>query len=85
MGTMTIRGLDDLTTKTLKERAKKEGTSINTALLKLIKEELGLHKKKRTVVYDDLDHLAGTWSEKDFKEFLKKIEDFEKIDDKMWK
>jgi len=29
--------------------------------------------------------LAGTWSEKDYREFQKKIEDFEKIDENMWK
>ncbi len=45
-GTMTIRGLDDLTIKALKEKAKKEGTSVNTTLLKLLKENLGLRKKK---------------------------------------
>src|SRR5208337_4383291 len=85
MSTMTIRGLDELTIKALKEKAKKERTSVNAALVKLIQEELGLKKKKRTVVYDDLDNLAGTWSDKDYKEFQKKIEDFEKIDKSIWK
>jgi plasmid stability protein len=85
MSTMTIRGLDDLTIKALKEKAKQEGTSINAALVKLLQEELGLKKKKRTIVYNDLDHLAGTWSAKDYKEFQKRTEDFEKIDETMWK
>ncbi len=85
MSTMTIRGLDDLTIKALKERAKQEGTSINAALVKLLQEELGFKKKKRTVVYNDLDHLAGTWSDKDYKAFQKKTEDFEKIDAAIWK
>lgn len=85
MSTMTIRGLDDLTIKALKEKAKQEGTSVNAALVKLLREELGLKKKKRTVVYDDLDHLAGTWSDKDYKEFQKRTEDFEKIDETIWK
>ena len=67
---MTIRGLDDLTIKALKEKAKKEGSSVNAALVKLLQEDLGIKKKKRTVVYNDLDHLAGTWSDKDYKEFL---------------
>lgn len=85
MNTMTIRGLDDLTVKALKEKAKKEGSSINAALLKLIQENLGIKNKKRTVVYNDLDHLAGTWSDKDFKEFLQATADFEKIDKNLWK
>jgi hypothetical protein len=85
MSTMTIRGLDALTIKALKEKAKQEGTSMNAALVKLLQEELGLKKKKRTVVYNDLDHLAGTWSDKDYKEFRKRTEDFEKIDETLWK
>lgn len=38
-------------------------------MLRLLKESLGIEKKKRGVVYDDLDHLAGTWSKKDATEF----------------
>ena len=85
MSTITIRGIDETTAKTLKERAKKEGISVNAVLLKTLKESLGLEKKKRTVVHTDLDHLAGTWSEKDFSEFQKKIADFETVDKKIWK
>ena len=82
---MTIRGLDDLTIKALKEKAKKEGSSVNAALVKLLQEDLGIKKKKRTVVYNDLDHLAGTWSDKDYKEFLQLTADFAKIDENVWK
>lgn len=85
MNTMTIRGLDDLTINALKEKAKKEGSSVNAALVKLLQEELGIKKKKRTMVYNDLDHLAGTWSDKDYKDFSQAIVDFEKIDKKLWK
>ena len=85
MTTMTIRGLDDLTINALKEKAKKEGSSVNAALVKLLQEELGIKKKKRTVVYNDLDHLAGTWSDKDYEEFLQATADFAKIDENVWK
>ncbi|MDO8720806.1 MAG: hypothetical protein Q7J31_01070 [Syntrophales bacterium] len=85
MTTMTIRGLDDLTINALKEKAKKEGSSVNAALVKLLQEELGIKKKKRTVVYNDLDHLAGTWSDKDYKEFLQSTADFAEIDENVWK
>jgi plasmid stability protein len=85
MSIMTIRGLDDSTIKALKEKAKHEGTSVNAALVELVKEALGIKKKKRTVVYKDLDHLAGTWDKKDHADFQKRVADFEKIDEKMWK
>jgi plasmid stability protein len=85
MGVMTVRGLDENTIKALKEKAKQEGTSINAALVKILRKELGIEKKRHTVVYHDLDHLAGTWDKKDLAEFQKNVEDFEKIDEKMWK
>ena len=82
---MMIRGLDDVTIKALKEKAKQEGTSINAALLKMIRKELGIEKKRHTDVYHDLDHLAGTWDKKDYAEFQKNVQDFEKIDENVWK
>lgn len=85
MSTITIRGIDETTTRILKERAKKEGISVNAVLLKTLRESLGLEKKRRKVIHNDLDHLAGTWSERDFAEFQKRIADFETVDEKMWK
>ncbi|MFP4179850.1 MAG: hypothetical protein ACLFSA_07320 [Spirochaetaceae bacterium] len=35
--------------------------------------------------YDDLDHLAGTWSEAEAREFEEYISPFEQIDEEMWK
>ena len=85
MGAMTIRGLDDITLAALKEKAKQEGASINATLVKILRKELGIEKKKHTAVYHDLDHLAGTWDKKDLADFRKNVKDFEKIDEKMWK
>ncbi len=33
----------------------------------------------------DLSDVAGTWSEKDFKEFIINTRDFAAIDDEVWK
>jgi plasmid stability protein len=85
MGAMTIRGLDEMTLEALKDKAKQEGSSINAALLKILRKELGIEKKKYSVVYHDLDHLAGTWDKKDLAEFQKNINSFEKIDVNVWK
>lgn len=85
MATMTLRGVDDRIAAVLKEKARKEGTSVNALMLRLLKESLGIEKKKRGVVYDDLDHLAGTWSKKDAAEFERATSVFEKVDEEMWK
>lgn len=85
MTTMTVRGIDSDIAGALKEKARREGTSVNTVLLKTLRESLGLEKKKRTAVYHDLDHLAGTWSEQDAAEFERATAVFEKVDEDIWK
>lgn len=85
MSTMTLRGIDEQIAAALKERAQKENTSVNTVMLKMIKEALGLEKKKRNMLYDDLDHLAGTWSERDAAEFENAVAVFGTIDEDIWK
>jgi hypothetical protein len=35
--------------------------------------------------YNDLDSLAGTWSEEDADEFDKTTEDFRKVDAELWR
>lgn len=85
MATMTVRGIDDEVAKLLKDQANSEGISVNALMLKMVKESLGIEKKRRRKIYHDLDHLAGTWSEKDLKEFQKNVEDLEKVDKEIWK
>lgn len=67
-----------------KTEGKINGSSINSALLKIARKELGLEKKRHTAVYNDLNHLAGTWDKKDVVKFQKNVKEFEKIDEKMW-
>ena len=85
MATMTLRGIDEKMAEALKERAQKEGTSINAVTLRLIRESLGLDKRKRNVIHNDLDHLAGTWSQEEVAEFERNTAVFEKVDEEIWK
>lgn len=85
MATMTLRGIDETTAAALKEKARREESSINTVTLRILREALGLEKKKRRVVHTDLDHLAGTWSAEDAAEFERNTAAFETVDEAMWK
>ncbi len=85
MKTLSLRGIDDEMSEALKREAKRTNMSINTTVLNLIRESIGLKKKKWTRVYTDLDELAGTWSEKDGKEFRENTSIFERIDEELWK
>jgi hypothetical protein len=85
MATMTLRGIDAAIANRLKEQAKTEGTSVNALTLRLIKEKLGIEKKKRCVLHNDLDHLAGTWTDQDVSEFKQATAEFENVDVVMWR
>jgi plasmid stability protein len=82
---MTLRGIDEKTAEALKERARREGTSVNAVTLRILRESLGLDKRKRNVIYNDLDHLAGTWSREQAAEFERNTAVFEKVDEEIWK
>jgi len=71
--------------KIIKEKAAKEGMSINALMLKILREALKIGVRKRGIEYNDLDALAGTWNDKDTKEFERSISVFEKIDENLWK
>jgi plasmid stability protein len=85
MTTMTLRGIDDEVSAALKETARREDASVNTVMLRILKESLGIEKKKRSTVYHDLDHLAGTWNAQESAEFECATAAFEKVDEDMWK
>jgi len=85
MKTLTIRGIDDKLSKALKEKAKKNNISLNQTALKILKEGSGIKEDKIFKTYDDLNNLAGTWTEEDEKEFVKNTYHFNKIDKDIWK
>lgn len=85
MTTMTLRGVDDAIAAVLKEKARQEQTSVNAVMLRILRESLGIDKKKRSAVYNDLDSLAGTWSSQESDDFLRATAVFEKVDENMWK
>ena len=85
MATMTLCGIDKQTAEALKERALREGTSVNAVTLRLLRESLGLEKRKRSATFSDLDHLAGTWSGEEAAEFERNTAVFEQVDEDLWK
>lgn len=86
MKNITVRGIDDALDEKLREKALEKGVSINQIVIDALKEQLGLRKKKKfTVVYSDLDHLFGRWSEADFRRIQGKIDVERVIDTDLWK
>ena len=85
MKSMTIRGIDEAMAAKLRHVAQQRGQSINQVVLDTIKKELGLEKvPKYTRIYDDLDHLFGTWTQDEFERIQARIATQRVIDKELW-
>ena len=81
-----IKNLDKEIFERLQFEADKQGTDLKTIIIQLIKRSLGLEKiKSRNSFYNDLDRLAGTWSDDDYNDFRSNISGFNQIDEDLWK
>jgi len=85
MKTLTIKNIDNDLGKFLKKKADESGTSLNSCIINILKQNAGLLKKQFSKKYNDLDCLAGSWNKKDYNEFNKNIASFDQIDEEMWK
>jgi len=85
MKTITVRRIEPSLAKKLKQVANKEGKSVNQLVIETIKQYLGMKKEKRfTVVYHDMDHLFGRWSEEEFEQIQGKIDSERKVEKELW-
>ncbi len=87
MKQLTIRGFDEDLAHRIERLAELEGISLNQAVLRLLRKgaDIGEKKDKMDVVGSSLDHMIGTWTEKEAKEIEQAGADFEEIDESMWK
>ena len=84
---LTIRGFDDELAHRIEKLARNEGISLNRAVLRLLRKGAGLGDRKGEidVVGSSLDHMIGTWTAEEAEEVERAVEDFEQIDESMWK
>jgi hypothetical protein len=88
MNAITVRNLPPAVAKAVKEKARKEGLSLNKAVLKLLEEATGQGpaKASKPVVHHDLDHLFGVWTKEEADEFDAFLKEHRSIiDPEMWK
>ena len=86
MATVSIRGLDEKILARLKRQARREGSSLNSLVLRILQGE---PTAKASVLppktFHDLDTLAGTWSSQQVRAFERDTAVFAKIDPGLWK
>ncbi len=85
MKSITIHNLDDKLDSLIREKAKKQGMSLNKTIKLLLKKSLGLDKNNENDHKNDFMDLFGIWSKKDLNEFNKKIKDLREVNINDWK
>ncbi len=88
MNQLTIRGFDDELNETIRQLAEREGISLNRAAVKLLKKGAGMMDGKEggSKVGSSLDWFIGSMSREEADELETVIEEeFEKIDESMWR
>jgi len=65
--TITIRRINSSIFSKFKRFAKNEKKGVNQLVLDMLKQNIGVQKKKKyTIKYDDPDHLFGIWTDAEF-------------------
>ena len=87
MQQLTVRGFDDELSSAIQRLAKREGISLNQAVLRLLRKGTGLadHGAGRAKVGSSLDHLIGTWTQEQADEMDEALQEFETIDEELWR
>ena len=86
MKVITLRNLPPELARKVRERARESGTSLTRAVVRLLEERLGLgQQQERPDGYDDLDGLAGKWSEKEAEEFDSALARQRSVDPDLWR
>ena len=88
--TITINDLDPMTLQRLESEARRRGIDMGTLARDVLRQALPpvggqLDRGAASQLHHDLDHLAGTWSEADAREFAAAVEPFGRIDAELWK
>lgn len=86
MKQLTIRGVGAELHQAIKAAAEQRGLSINRYVLSALREAVGLGKRARykEVSFDDVDHLAGTWTQDEFEEFERQLEAQRTVEAGLW-
>jgi len=84
---LTIRGFDPAVEATIRALARREHLSLNQVVMQLLRRATGVGAEGGASVDrvgESLDHLAGTWTAKDEREFTRAIAPLERIDRDLW-
>ncbi len=82
---LTVRGINEKLSSTIRRLAREEDISLNKAALKLLGKGAGIDQgNHEKTIGSDLDHLFGTWEPAEADDFLRSIRSCRQIDEAFW-
>jgi len=81
MGAITLRNLPPQIDSAFRQRAEKDGVSLNQAVIRLLSETIRPAKNR---TYHDLDHLCGVWTKAEADEFDTVLAEQRQIEPDSW-
>lgn len=85
MKSITIHGLEDPLDARIREKASRQGLSLNKTIKQLLSESLGLEPSKPGDYRETFADLCGVWTREEAAVFNHSIEDLSKVDPEDWK
>ncbi len=85
MKAITLRNIPPNLSRRIERRAKEKGSSMNKTVIQILDDALGTSKKRADKLHHDLDHLAGSWSGDEAREFDEDLASQRKIDPELWR
>jgi len=80
MANISLRGLDDPTLSRIKTNARRRKVSVNRLIVETLREHYAANDRG----FDDLDALAGIWSNAESAAFESAVAPFAEIDPALW-
>lgn len=84
MKTITLRNLPPDLERELEREARATGSSLAATVIRRLRVAMGLDRTGVSVRHDDLDDLAGTWSDAEADAFDRVLAEQRGIDDELW-
>ena len=84
---LTVRGFEPDLSEKIEGFAKREGISLNKAVLKLLRRSVGLEagEPKPKEIGDALDRFVGGWTEDEARQFDDALAAMRTIDEELWR
>lgn len=85
MKSITIHGVDDITSRQLQIIAEKTGLSLNKTIKKILKEALGIKPTEISSRRSNFEEFCGIWSTEDLQEFNETVKPLRQVIPENWR